>query len=89
MAIRDWHPGQLAVLWAGGAGLEYVVSTIISIHGPQGLSFTLVEGRAVHYPSSGAEIAYGILNLILVALPTVLLVVTWKWFGSRNPPKNV
>ena len=24
MAIRDWHPGQLGVLWVGGAGLEWV-----------------------------------------------------------------
>lgn len=25
MAIRDWHPGQLVVLWVGGLFTEWVI----------------------------------------------------------------
>jgi len=62
MAIRDWHPGQLGVLWVGGVGLDWMVCSLND--SPQ----------------------ENVLMTLIVGVP--LLIITWKWFGGRNRPKD-
>ncbi len=60
MAIREWHPGQLAVFWAGGLFAEFVLYAV------------------------GSEMQGMWILAAFVALPFVLLAVTWIWFGGRK-----
>ena len=72
MAIRDWHPGQLGVLWVGGAGVAWMCSWIVQHQ---------KSGRA-------GEGGLFIASIGLLAIPVALLIITWKWFGSRNRPRE-
>ena len=76
MAIRDWHPGQLGVLWVGGAGVEWACYAL-----------GLWEANLPTLPT-GAAVIVVLLALINVAIPIALLIVTWKWFGSRPRPQD-
>jgi hypothetical protein len=93
MAIRDWHPGQLGVLWAGGLLLESGCIWVWShtevmreylhpVPDEQGIYrkfyFTPPEEIIAHY--------VGVIGALALAL--LLLLITWKWFGSRNPPRE-
>ena len=72
MAIRDWHVGQLCVLWVGGLLWEAV-------------GYSLADSTCYTVP---CLIIGGIIVLGVLLIPPALLVVTWKWFGGRNPPQD-
>ncbi len=71
MAIRDWHAGQLVVLWLG---------VILG-------SFFLVflADLAISGDFSNVSAVELILAMLLLGSPLIIagLVVTWKWFGGR------
>jgi len=71
MAIRDWHSGQLVVLWVGGAFWEGVCYAL-----------GIFEENVERLSHLGVVIIGG-LQLISIVIPMILLIVTWKWFGNR------
>ena len=87
MAIRDWHPGQLVVLWVGGAGVAWALSRLF-MDVPTS-HMVLEQGKWV---DKSANPVRDIWNLIvgigLFAIPVALLIITWKWVGSRNHPRE-
>jgi len=68
MAIKDWHGGQLVVLWGSGVvsgSIEFLVFyMVINEGGPDWIALIALAA--------------------LLATPVVLLVVTWKWFGGKR-----
>ncbi len=69
LAIKDWHGGQLVVLWVG-AFLAAVIVVMV-------LYFAVPEGDPVW-------IVVWIVLAAILTTPVVLLVITWKWFGSKR-----
>ena len=80
MAIRDWHPGQLGVLWVGGIALDAAVY--------QSLSTIPVTTRRIDPPYINSQpvgdILLLFLSIMVFVIPLLLLILTWKWFGSRR-----
>ncbi len=68
LAIKDWHGGQLVVLWVG-AFLACCIAAMV-------LYFSVPEGDP-------PWIVWIVLAAIL-ATPIVLLVITWKWFAGKR-----
>ena len=73
MAIRDWHLGQLVVFWVGGLLLAW-------------LFYLIAKSIYDDPPNLLVEIVGLIFVIGLLVVPAALLIVTWKWFGGRNPP---
>jgi hypothetical protein len=69
--IRTWHPGRLALVWAGGA-----VATFVS-------AVALANMPGENVPALGYAIKY-ILTALTVGLPLLLVGVTWIWLDSPN-----
>jgi hypothetical protein len=77
MAIKDWHPGQLAILWLGG----------IAILVPLVAYIREVESQyIILFPGQEAPPEYGLMTAYLAAfaIAVALLVITWWWFGGRS-----
>ena len=69
MSIRQWHPGQLVVLWVAAVLIDVlIVLTLVIAEGPH-------TGRALF-------LARAALVTFLV-IPFLMLIVTWRWFGGR------
>ena len=70
MAIRNWHPGKLIILWAWG--------TVF-----MGLAFVGL-GR-VNASGSPGQLLLGFALLgILFGTPLFLSLLTWKWLSGRD-----
>jgi len=74
MAVDDWHPGQLVVVWVGGLLAEFLLVGFASALIDSGKDF--LDDAAL------------LLFLLAVALPFVLLWITWQWFGARQKRKR-
>lgn len=70
MAIRQWHPGQLVVLWVAAACVDGLIA----------LAFMVLIDRPAS-PRLPLTLA-----TIFIVIPFVMLVVTWRWFGGRRLP---
>lgn len=71
MAIRNWHRGKLAILWAW---------TIVFI-----LFMVQVLEPRQRAPDEPFALALGLGALALViAAPLAMSVVTWIWLGDRE-----
>ncbi len=69
MAIKDWHGGQLVVLWVG-AFLAAVIAVMV-------IYFAVPE-------DDPPWMIVGIVLAAILATPGVLLVITWKWFAGKR-----
>lgn len=79
------HPGQLVILWVAGLGVEWILLLILeAIEIPT----VRVPGTAVPTYEQQMGTPEGIGYLLVLALmavvPILLLVKTWKWFGSSE-----
>lgn len=69
MAVRDWHPGQLAIVW---------VLALASV--PFGYALGVVFGGFLSLPILGDAL----MLLTPVCAFAWMLRVSWVWFGSRR-----
>jgi len=77
MSLRDWHLGQLIVVWGGGIGLEWV------------LYWLMFEADIEPIPIIPLRFAWAMAILIgILALPLGLCMITWEWGRSRPRPKD-
>ena len=80
MAIRDWHTGQLGVLWVGGIALDAAVYW--------SLSAIPVTTHPIDPPYINSQpvgdILLLLLSIMVFVIPLILLILAWKWFGSRK-----
>jgi hypothetical protein len=69
MALRNWHPGQLLVLWVGGVLLW--------------VWFYWREGQILLGNPTLMELPMVLRGAVFFGTPLALLVLTWVWFGAR------
>jgi len=70
--IRNWHPGQLVLVWIAAAIIEWLLWQMWAY-------LSTLETVS----SFGFATALLVLCL-LAATPVVMFVVTWKWFGRQS-----
>lgn len=68
MAIRDWHGGQLVVIWAALVFANFVL---------------FIAAYYIRGPVVGPILGVAFLVAFIGGIPWGL-VLTWKWFGSRK-----
>jgi hypothetical protein len=69
VAIAQWHPGKLILLWAWGITL-----ILLALLGVQAMPSQTLAGVLVGF----ALLAFAI------AVPVILSVITWVWLGGRE-----
>ncbi len=73
MAIKDWHGGQLVILWVGAFLAAAIALMALYFVGtfsdPVGIAWIVIA--SIVLPA-------------ILATPVVLLVITWKWFGGKR-----
>ena len=77
MAIKNWHVGQIVLCWVAGClVLLFFVLPIL---------FSIVSGPMdTTSPFAFLLILLIFLLFVLVSLPIVLCILTWKWFSGRE-----
>ncbi len=73
MAIKDWHGGQLVILWVGAFLAVAIALMVVYFVG----TFSDPVGIA-------RIVILSIVLAAILATPVVLLVITWKWFGGKR-----
>lgn len=74
MQIKKWHMGKIVMLWAWGAAGIIVGLQVLKDY---------KEALTNH-----VLIGFGLLSLLLI-IPIVLSVVTWKWFSGKEAEANI
>jgi hypothetical protein len=73
MAIRDWHPGQLVIVWIVIVAIDWALYQFF-------MTASLPQNRSDTY--------YTLVNvgaMLVLAIPPLLgLVWTWKWLDARK-----
>ncbi len=84
MAIRDWRRGQLVVLWIGVGGAAALAAWIgIALIDDATPTFCFAPCIPSREEVLMARVGAGFVVASIVTLIT-LLVVTWKWIGTRE-----
>lgn len=86
MAVKDWNPGQLAVLWIGvvlGVAL-FAWLGLALLDEASGPSFCF--GPCPEPTRAERIMTWTGLGLLVLCFTAVLsmLVLTWKWFAARR-----
>jgi hypothetical protein len=74
VAIRNWHPGQVVLLWIAAVLVEW----------PLWLWLTFIYSQSLILSTTGGTVIGLIVLLLVAGIPIPLFVVTWKWFGGRR-----
>ncbi|GEM_PF-6757426 len=118
MAIQDWHPGQLAVLWVatlvivvtlGWQRAELTARIVKSetwifeymkldrsyrayLTQEQKAQADAFDREAIAKTSQrvrSQKTIRWLLDITMFSVFSVVLVITWRWFGNRMPKKEV
>lgn len=83
MNVKNWHPGQVVMLWVGAAILFFVLLVISSAAEPSTTISISPDGRRFGDPTAVQLFVFYLSTLLLFALPFVPVIITWRWFGAR------
>lgn len=79
------HPGQLVILWVAGLGIEWLLFQILgAIEIPTKRVPGAVVPTAEEQMATPEGIGYLLVLGIMGVIPVLLLVKTWKWFGTSE-----
>lgn len=88
--VKQWHPGQLALLWVAGIALMSLLGVIFS----SAESSRVAYDASRSYPNGPLYLEYVwwalplriICGAGIASSSVLLLVLTWIWFGARREP---
>lgn len=73
MAVREWHPVKIVLMWAGVWLLFFIFRSVSKTGWP--------NDRGIAKMESG----YFVIWLLLVIIVSAL---TWKWLSAREKPRE-